>query len=163
MFCPNCGVKNSKKQNYCRFCGLYLRDMSKMLTSQLVFGADSDSVEMLSDVKRILDFFLSALAGMTILCGVAYFFFGVEIGKSGMKLGLIMFFVFGAVLSAIGYYQRRERSKIRAAEAARRASTEQTETKETAKLLEEKPFEPAASAIENSTELFPIENKTQRL
>jgi hypothetical protein len=40
---------------------------------------------------------------------------------------------------------------------------ERFESKETAKLLEEKPFGAVPSVIENSTELFPVENKTRKL
>jgi hypothetical protein len=161
MYCPNCGANNSKKQNYCRFCGLNLRDTAKSLTSQIVFGEDSNLVKSLSSVKRVMDFALAVLAGVVIVCGVAYFFFGQGFGKDMMKIGIVIFFLLEAILGIVGYYQRKERSKARAKKFEQN-TTEQLESKETVKLLEERPFAPVPSVAENSTELIPIENKTRR-
>lgn len=162
MFCPNCGAKNSKKQNYCRFCGLNLQDTAKSLTSQIVFGEDSGLVKSLSSAKRIIDLFLAAIVGIVIVCGIGYFFFALDFGRSVMKFGLVVFFLLEALLGAIGYYQRQERGKSKT---KRFESNEiaQFEAKDTAKLLKEQPIEPVVSFVENSTELFPIENKTRRL
>lgn len=35
MFCPNCGSKNSEKQNYCRSCGLGLEKVALTLAEQV--------------------------------------------------------------------------------------------------------------------------------
>jgi uncharacterized membrane protein YvbJ len=163
MFCPNCGASNNKKQNYCRFCGLNLRDTAKSLTSQIVFGEDSSLVKSLGSVKRSLDFALAALAGVVIVSAVAYFFFKSGFGKDMMKFGVIIFFLLETVLGAVGYYQRKERSKARATNKFEQSAGERIESKETARLLEEKPFEPLPSVVENTTELLPLENKTRRL
>jgi hypothetical protein len=161
MFCPNCGAKNNKKQNYCRFCGLNLRDAAKSLTSQLVFGEDSNLAKSLGSVKRVIDLALAALAGVVIFCGVAYFFFGSGFGKNMMKMGAVIFFLLEAILGMVGYYQRKERSKARANKFEQN-TMEQLESKETVKLLEEKPFEPVPHVVENTTELFPVENRTRK-
>lgn len=76
MFCPNCGASNNKKQNYCRFCGLNLQDTAKSLISQIVFGEDSNLAKSLSSVKRHIDLALAVLAGVSIVCAIAYFFSG---------------------------------------------------------------------------------------
>lgn len=34
MFCPNCGVKNSLQQNYCRQCGLKLETIIEAISEQ---------------------------------------------------------------------------------------------------------------------------------
>lgn len=161
MFCPNCGAKNSRKQNYCRFCGLSLREAEKSLTSQLVFGEDSNLAKSLGSVKRVIDLALAALAGVVIFCAVAYFFFGSGFGKNMMKTGAVIFFLLEGILGIVGYYQRKERSKARAANKFEQKD-EELQSKETVKLLEEKPFEPARSVVENTTELFPVENKTRK-
>jgi hypothetical protein len=162
MFCPNCGAKNNKKQNYCRFCGLNLRDTAKSLTSQIVFGEDSNLVKSLSSVKRVIDLALAALAGVLVVCAVGYFFFESGLGKDMMKMGVVIFFLLETILGIVGYYQRQERSKVRANKFEQHP-TEQLESKEAVKFLEEKPFEPAPNVIENSTELFPIINKTRKV
>ncbi len=161
MFCPNCGAKNSKKQNYCRFCGLNLRDTAKSLMSQLVFGEDSNLVKSLSSVKRVIDLALAALAGVLIVCAVAYFFFDPGFGKNVLKMGIVIFFLLEAIMGTVGYYQRKERSKARDNKFEQQR-TEQLGPKETVKFLEEKPFEPAPSVAENSTELLPIVNETRK-
>lgn len=162
MFCPNCGAKNNKKQNYCRFCGLNLRDAAKSLTSQIVFGEDSNLVKSLGSVKRVIDLALAALIGVLIFCAVAYLFFESGFGKNMLKMGVVIFFLLETILGVVGYYQRKERSKARANKFEQN-TTEQLESKETVRLLEEKPFEPAQSVVENTTELFPVENRTRKL
>lgn len=162
MFCPNCGANNNRKQNYCRFCGLNLRDTAKSLTSQIVFGEDSNLVKSLSSVKRVIDLALAALAGVLIVCAVAYFFFASGFGKDMMKMGIIIFFLLEAILGTVGYYQRRERAKARANKFEQSAAL-QFESKETARVLEEKPFAPVPRVAENSTELLPTENRTRKL
>lgn len=161
MFCPNCGANNNRKQNYCRFCGLNLQETAKSLTNQIVFGEDSKSLKKLSSVKRVVDFTSTALIGMLVVGIAAYlFFFDPKFGKDLIKISLGVFFLLKTIQEIIGYFQRRARSGNQRFEPNR---VERSESKETAKLLEEKPFEPVPSVIENSTELFPVESKTRKL
>ena len=162
MYCPNCGASNNKKQNYCRFCGLNLRDTAKSLTNQIVFGEDSDLLKSLSSVKRVIDLASAALAGVLIVYVLAYLFFEPVVGKGVMKVSLGVLFLLKFIQEIIGYYQRKERSKARANK-FERGATEQSESKEAAKFPGERPFEPVPSVVENSTELLPIENKTRKL
>lgn len=162
MFCPNCGAHNNNKQNYCRFCGLNLRDTAKSLTNQIVFGEDSDLLKSLSSVKRVIDLASAALVGVLIVSVVAYLFIEPGFGKDVMKISLGIFFLLKIIQEIIGYYQRQERSKARANK-FEPSTTEQLESKEAVKFLEEKPFEPVPSVVENSTALLPIENKTRKL
>lgn len=162
MFCPNCGAKNNRKQNYCRYCGLSLRDTAKSLTSQLVFGEDSHWVKSLGSVKRVVDLALAALAGALIVGAVSYFFFDVDFGKGMLKMGVVVFFLLETIMGAVGYYQRKERGKARANK-FEQDGVERLGAKETGKCLEEKPFEPVPSVLENSTELLPIVNETRKV
>lgn len=162
MFCPNCGAKNSKKQNYCRYCGLNLRDTAKSLTNQIVFGEDSDLLKSLSSVRSAMDLASAVLVGVLIVWIVAYLFIEPGFGKAAMKISLGIFFLLKMIQEIIGYYQRKERSKTRANK-FEPSTTEQVESKEAARFLEEKPFEPMPSVVENSTELLSMENKTRKL
>lgn len=162
MFCPNCGARNNRKQNYCRFCGLNLRDTAKSLISQLAFGEDSDLVKSLSSVKRGIDFTLAALAGVVLVCGVAYFFFGAGFGRGVMRTGMAVFFLLQLILGAVGYYQRKERGKARA-NRVEQNKAEHLESKEAVPLLEEKPFEAVPNVAERTTELLRVESKTRKL
>jgi predicted amidophosphoribosyltransferase len=161
MFCPNCGANNNKKQNYCRFCGLNLQETAKSLMNQIVFGEDSKLLKKLGSVKRVVDFTSTALIGMSVVGIAAYLFFiDPKFGKDLIKISLGVFFLLKTIQEIIGYFQRRARSENKRFEPH---VVERYGSKETAKLLEEKPFEPVPSVIENSTELFPIENKTRKL
>jgi hypothetical protein len=162
MFCPNCGARNSKKQNYCRFCGLSLRDVTKALISQLAFGEDSNLVKALGSVRRVMDLALASVAGVVIVCAVAYFFFKSGFGKDLMKMGVIIFFLLETILGIVGYYQRKERSKARA-QKFEQNKTEPLKSEEAVRFLEEKPLEVVPSVVESPTELLPIENKTRKL
>jgi hypothetical protein len=162
MFCPNCGASNNKKQNYCRFCGLNIRDAAKSLINQIAFGQDSDLLKLLSSVKRAIDSASAALIGVLTVCVISYFFIEPGFGKGVMKISLGILFLLKMIQEIIGYYQRQERSKARADRFEQR-TTEQLESKEAAGFLEEKPIEPLPSVVEHSTRLLPIENRTRKL
>ena len=162
MFCPNCGARNNRKQNYCRFCGLNLRDTAKSLISQLAFGEDSDLVKALSSARRVIDLALAALAGVVIVCGVAYFFFGASFGRGVMRAGMAVFFLLQLILGAVGYYQRQERAKARA-DRVEQTEAEQLKSNEAAAYLEEKPFVAVPNAVERTTELLRVESETRKL
>ena len=128
--------------------------------NQIVFGEESKSLKRLSSVKWVVDFTSKALIGMLIVGIAAYlFFFDPKFAKDLIKISLGIFFLLKTIQEIIGYFQRRARSENKRFEPK---AAEQFESKETAKLLEEKPFEPVPSVIENSTELFPVENKTRK-
>lgn len=161
MFCPNCGANNNRKQNYCRFCGLNLQETAKSLVNQIVFGEDSRSLKKLSSVKRVVDFTSTAVIGMLVVGIAAYLFlFDPKFGKDLIKISLGVFFLLKTIQEIISYFQRRARSENKRFEPN---GGERFKSVETAKLLEEKPFDPVPSVIENSTELFPAENKTRKL
>lgn len=161
MFCPNCGANNNRKQNYCRFCGLNLQETAKSLVNQIVFGEDSRSLKKLSSVKRVVDFTSTAVIGMLVVGIAAYLFlFDPKFGKDLIKISLGVFFLLKTIQEIISYFQRRVRSENKRFEPN---GGERFKSVETAKLLEEKPFDPVPSVIENSTELFPAENKTRKL
>lgn len=160
MFCPNCGANNNKKQKYCRFCGLNLQDTARSLISQRVFGEDSDLLKTLSSTNRMVDFAAIALIGVLIAGVAAYYFFAPLFGENLVKVSLAIFFLLKIIQDIIRYFQRRERSKTQTNKFGQQ--TEQVESKATVKFLEEKPFEPVPSAVENTTELLPVENKTRK-
>lgn len=162
MFCPNCSAKNDEKQNYCRFCGLNLQATAKSLTTQIVHGDNSDSLKKLSAVKRAVDFASALLVGTLIISIIADIFFRIEFGKGLLSIIVGLFVLIQIAQGIIGYFQREDRSKS-TTEKLKPNEVEHFESKENAKLLEEKPFEPVGSVTENSTELFPIENETRKL
>ena len=67
---------------------------------------------------------------------------------------LLAYFLAETVRQIYGYFQRQGSAKNRESENLTAASKNEFETKETNKLLEEKPFVPASNVTEHSTELL---------
>ena len=82
---------------------------------------------------------------------------------SSVLAGMLLtaFIVFG--LMSVMYILFNESLKDNKLKDKQSEGREPIEPKNTINLLEEKPFEPAASVTENSTELLFIENKTKKL
>lgn len=161
MFCPNCGAQNSSRQNYCRFCRLNLQKAAQSLTSQLVFGEEAQRLKTLSAIRRAADFALTVLVGAALIGLIAYLTSAPDFGKSLIKICLASFILLNIARELVAYFQRQERSESEVAE-GELETPERFEQRDTNQLLEEKPFQPAAHIIENSTKLLPLENKTRK-
>ncbi len=74
---------------------------------------------------------------------------------------LIAFIIFASL--SLAYVAFNEDLKERKQKTNPTLKNELAEKQDTAKLLEEKPFEPVGSVTENSTELLFVENKTTKL
>lgn len=161
MFCPNCGASNNKKQNYCRFCRLNLRDTAKSLKDQIVFGEESALLKKLSTVRRAVDVLSTVVIGV-LLAGIAAYLFFIDqkFGMDLIKISLVVFFGLKTVQETIGYFQRRARKGNKTLEPTRGTELEGAPT---AKLLEDRPFEPAHSVVEEPTELLNAEKETAKL
>ena len=165
IFCPNCGANNKIEQNFCRFCSLNLQEAEKSLTAQLSSGKNARQLKKLELIKKISDF-TSIGFGILIAVAILVYVYAIltETAFPGGKvlIGLVLGFII--VESALSYVRRKntvgyweEITKIN--------SLTQNEFKnlETAKLLEEKPFEPAVTVAEDSTKFLFVENKTKKL
>ena len=160
MFCPNCGASNDKKQNYCRTCGLSLRAAAKSLADQIVFGEESDSVKKLSSAKRFVEIASVVVLGALLVGASAYLFFiDAKFGMGLVKVSLVVFFGLKAVQEVIGYFLRKARRNNRRPEPA---ADPKLEGAPTAKLIEDRTFEPAQSVVEEPTALLHAEKSTAR-
>jgi hypothetical protein len=160
MYCPNCGAQNKKKQNFCRYCGLHLTDIEKTFLNQLVFGGETKRLKNLRNVRKLTDnaqFF----SFVTLVIGIlALVFSDSNIGKVLLTAGLLSFFLAQAIREIFGYFQRQNSGRDNRREVLNDAERREFETRETNKLLEEKPFVPVQSVTENSTELLFVERKS---
>jgi len=156
MYCPNCGAKNNKKQNFCRYCGLHLQDIEKIFSNQLVFGTETKRLKNLRQIRQITDY-AQFFTFFTLALGLIFLFYDSAFGKMLVTASLLAYFLAETVRQIFGYFQRQDSAKNMESESLKVASKNEFETKETNKLLEEKPFVPASSVIENSTELL-VEN-----
>lgn len=165
MFCPNCGANNTTEQNFCRSCGLNLEDTAKSLLAQM---PSAETANLLRREQMLEKFGTIAWSGFGIVLLIAIggiiYAIVTEMILSGKNpyVGALMtaFIVFAAL--TLAYVVFNEDLKEKKQKLNLRAQKELAEPKTTGKLLEEKPFEPVPSVVENSTELLPVENKTRK-
>lgn len=164
VFCPNCSAKNKIEQNFCRFCGFNLQDTTKSLVAQLSIDKNARQFNQLKLIKRLTDFASIGLA-IIVSTGIIFSIYAIlnHMVFSGKRVLLGLFLIYMIFEFVIRQIRRIKRSKIMKDEAKTNRLPNESEKWETAKLLEEKPFAPAAGVTENSTELLFVENKTRKL
>ncbi|MEQ1764604.1 MAG: zinc-ribbon domain-containing protein [Pyrinomonadaceae bacterium] len=163
MFCPNCGKENAADQSYCRACGLKLGGIAKVVAEIL----PSEENAALQRRKRILEklgFGALSIAGlialMSFLVAAALYkliVFGPEVLFLASAIALGAFVMLGAGL--IGY------SKLflpRAATERVDPTDEISSAHTTGKLIEDRPFEPVPSVVENTTDLLPRKSRSDQ-
>jgi hypothetical protein len=168
IFCPNCGANNNIEYNFCRFCSFHLQETTASLTAQLSSGKNAGQLKKLEWIKRFSDLATSGLIFSAVPALLIYFYtLFTKTNFAGVKVFYALVVIF-LVLEGVMAYLRRTNTLGYAEELSRKNSLaqndlEKLEKRETAKLLEEKPFQPIASITENSTELLFVENNTRKL
>jgi Na+-transporting methylmalonyl-CoA/oxaloacetate decarboxylase gamma subunit len=168
VFCPNCSAKNKIEQNFCRFCGFNLQETTQSLIAQLAVDKNARRFNKLKLIKRLTDF---AGVGLVFIVstGIIFYLYAVLTNMifSGKRVLLGLMLILMVFRFAGRFYRRMIRGRITADEAkTNRLAAVEPEAKETAKLLEEKSFMPAAavraSVTENTTGLLYAEQKTKK-
>ena len=163
VFCPNCSAKNKIEQNFCRFCGFNLQDTTKSLVRQLSVDKNARQFSQLKLIKRLTDF---ASVGLVFIVstGIIFYIYAVltKLVFSGKRVLLGLFLLSMIFQFVMRYIRRIKRDKIVADEAKTSPLASEPEERETAKLLEEKPFAPIPSITENTTGLLYAEQKTKK-
>lgn len=160
MYCPNCGSDNTKHQNFCRFCGLNLVDTAQSLKLQLAFGEKAVSLKNSDKLRRILSktsvgLVTASFIGLILVLLIDRSYLGL---LAQYSLGIFMLLQLSRFV--IDKFSENIVNKQNPVPAENSAA--QFESKETNRLLEEKPFAPIGSVVENSTELLHVENKTRK-
>jgi hypothetical protein len=160
MHCPNCGSRNKKKQNYCRYCGLHLPDIEKLFLSQLVFGEDTRQLKRLRSAGKLIDYVQILLVVSFALGIFKLATTDFDGGKDLIKLSLLSFMLLLAADGILKYFQRQS-LKTNRRDVITSAEEGKFEARETAKLIEEQPFSSVPNVTEVSTELLFVENKSK--
>lgn len=164
VFCPNCSAKNKIEQNFCRFCGFNLQDTKKSLAAQLSLDKNASRFHQLKSIKRLTDF---ASVGLIIIVstGIILSVYAIlnHMVFSGRRV-LLGLALIGMIFEfAIRQIRRIKRRKIMEDEAKTNPLADELTERETAKLLEEKPFAPVQSITEKTTGLLYAEQKTKKI
>lgn len=164
MFCPNCGGENKSEQNFCRTCGLKLDAISQAVAEQKPTKEYAELQKRKELFEKLGIFSLSTfgIIGFSFLVAKAVYYKIILFGADTIFWsGFVALIVFGLLSVFFFNYPKvfMNFDKIN----PRLAPDEAKQISQpTQKLIEDKPFEPAVSVTENSTELLPIENKTRK-
>jgi len=159
MYCPNCGAENKQKQNYCRYCGLSLRDIEKSYLSQLVFGEDTNQMKTYRNVRKFVDYTEILLIVSIVVAFLTLYFSGYPIRMRVLPIGIGIVFLFDIIRRIVRYFEQKSLRENNKRNLSDDKIQSEFETRETTKLIEEKEFVPASSITENSTRRLYIERK----
>ena len=165
MFCPNCGSNNSTDQKFCRSCGLNLEQTALSLLEQI---PSAESLKLLKRERNLEKFgnIVFTGFGLVLLTGIGAIIYLIitTVIMNGNVLGgvlIIAFLVFAAL--ALTYVALNEDLKERKQKASPALKNELSEKLDTAKLLEDRPFEPVPTVTEGTTELLYNKTETKKL
>jgi hypothetical protein len=164
MFCPNCGSENKNGQNFCRLCGLKLDAISQAVAEQ----TPSQEYLVLKRRKEVFEKMGVFSLSVSGIIGLAFIFtkviqyklmlFGEDVLFWSGFAALVVF----SLLSVFFFNYPKLFMNFDKLDPRLSPSEEKQISQPTAKLIEDRPFEPAASVTENSTELLLVENKTRK-
>jgi len=154
MFCPNCGAKNSVEQNFCWGCGLKLDAIVEAVSDQFPSKEYADLQRRRERFEWIgvLCLSLAGLIAFALLLVLAAFYKIVILGPE-IIFGSAGAAMFGFLLLS-GFFFGYPKFFMKAKSLPREETAPSDVV--TAKLIEDRPFESAASVTENTTEFLNV-------
>jgi hypothetical protein len=161
MFCPNCAARNDAEQHYCRTCGLKLAAISREVAEQF----PSEEYAALAIKKRRLEMMgvcslsVAGIIGLMLLLSKVFYYkmilFGPEVLFTSATGALILFmllsvFFFNYPKLVMKFDKLNPRLPA--------AGVDEQSPRDTNKLIDDRPFEPAA-VTEHTTELLTSHRK----
>ena len=159
MYCPNCGIKSSTDQNFCRACGLGLEKIALSLTEQLPAKVDRSLQERKERFEKLGVAALSVF-GLGVLSFLLYavgYKLMVSQGNLLAGLAIIGFIIMIAcgLASVVLFAKANEVGQ----EATKRKPQQNVTpgSESTKELLTEGHFEPVPTVTERTTDLLVVE------
>ena len=151
MFCPNCGTKNTVEQNYCRGCGLKLDAIVVAVSDQFPSKEYADLQRRKERFRRIglICLSVAGLIGFSLLLFLAAQYKLILFGPGALYGSAIAALIGFLLLSVFFFNYPKFFMK------AKDVPTDESPTPDvvTAKLIQDRPFEPAPACVaENTTE-----------
>lgn len=156
MFCPNCAAPISNEQKFCRSCGLALEEISKAIAKQMPATPANAALQRRKDLFEKLGIVMLSICGLAIFGALIYATVYKAIFLQGkITSGLIALAVIGTLLCGLlAVFFFNYANSLKTSQNSRHSpQPTEIDNKNTAKLLEEKPFEPA-SVTERTTDLL---------
>ena len=164
MFCPNCGSENKNEQNFCRLCGLKLEAISQAVAEQM----PSEEYAILKRRKDVFEkmgvvsLFIFGIIGFSFLFAKVVQFKLMLFGADALFWSAFAAFIAFGLLSVFFFNYPKVFMNFDKLNPRLSPSEEKLISQPTTKLIEDRPFEPAASVTENSTELLLNKNTTRK-
>ena len=164
MFCPNCGAEGRSDQTYCRACGLKLDAITQIVTEQKPTAEYAALQRRKERFERLGIFSLGLFAflAVALVFGLATYYklhwFGINVIFGA---AFVAMFLFG-LLSVFFFnypkvFMKMDKVNPRLAEPLSPPSPEnESQPATTAKLIDDRPFEPVPSVVEHTTDLLPV-------
>ena len=153
MFCPNCGTKNNVGLNYCRSCGLKLDAIVEAVAEQLPSQVDAEMQRKKEKAERDAFIHLSIAGAICLIISVLLF---TQYTNLGYYFGavlpgaiVLMVFLLGPALGHLYYAKSLKPKHLPLTEVP-------APTGVTSRLIEDRPFEPAVSVTESTTDLLKV-------
>jgi hypothetical protein len=165
MFCPNCASKIEIEQKFCRSCGLKLEAVVQVVSEQIPTKEHAKLQKRKELFEKLGIFSLSAFA----LIGFGFFISLVGYYKIILFGADVIFWSAFAAFAAFGlltvfFFNYPKLFLNLETVNPRLSKPEEIEvSNSTHKLLPDVFIEPIPSVTEDSTELFPVENKTKKM
>jgi uncharacterized membrane protein YvbJ len=165
MFCPNCGANNTPEQKFCRSCGLKVDAISQLVAEQTPTQEYAKLQKRKELFEKLGIFSISSfgLMGIGFLLWKVMYYKMILFGAEAIFWSAFTVFIIFGLLSVFFFnypklFMNFDKLNPRLAPAENEKVANPTN-----KLLEEKPFEPVPSIVENTTDLLPIESRTRKL
>ena len=163
MFCPGCGSTNTTDQRFCRRCGLNLEPVAQSLLDQLPTGDRADLARREARIEKFGQFAFIGFLNVVVVAalGLLYVILNrfVFSGNSPLVGILLMAFIVFAMLTLVYVFFREDLKEKRKKAELGDMKGDFVRPAITARLIEEREFEPIPSVTEDTTDLLPTRKR----